>query len=473
MGRHHRADSEMTHQESRMPAFLRQKRSQPGSVKGYERQKRSSLSGVEEQHEDLQLDMGGCALPAETHEESFPHGFHRFSDEKHVEGFSREEDILDGFSTSHHHSDDHPHHSSVYTPYKHGQRGSHSYQRVLRSDSETSSSFFHPSTFPSSQPHLSSSHSKPRSSRFLKQLKKFVLLRRQERNRSPGRTTSLSSPSNHPAPCKSLFSLSVFFSSRKKSLQEAVSTFCANCSKIWRRWSRDPYSSAHAMSVNIVDLYAAYEDVHATPHSLAGRRDSSSSFSFSTGTREETPHHHEEEVQLHSQTAQLPVRAPVHSDGVHTPHPQLEASDSQERTDRMPSQGLSRRQNRKNAEKEEEEKYRKYESFLGGEKLGCSRGILEGKGVSSSSRRRDEMGRSFIRRCSLCRLRGEQVYLWLALVLIGILVRRTSCLSLFLSFFLTLLVYQSVFILFLIDMYGGSWFVLHFNFGSLLCILPL
>ncbi|PHJ25552.1 chloride chloride channel family protein, partial [Cystoisospora suis] len=440
MARHCAADREMTRQEYRVTSFLREKRNQRPyhSSVNYERKKRSFLSKIEgEQHDDLQRDMGGCVLPSETHEEGFSHAFQRIYAEEHVDGFKKEdeeEDMLDRFSTSHHHpSHDRPHHSSVYTPYKHGQRGSHSYQRVLRSDSETSS-FFHPSTssrFPSSQPHLSSSspHAKPRSSRFLKQLKKWVLLRRQGRNRSSGGSTSLSSPSNATT-LKSPFSLSMFFSSRKKNLQEAVSIFCANCSKIWRRWSRDPYSSAHAMSVNIVDLYAAYEDVHATPHSLAGRRDSSSSsFSPPKGMREDTPKRDGEEVQPHLQTTQLSARAPLQSDGVHTPHQQLETSDFKERTDRITSQGLSHRSNRKNAENEEEEKVeegKKYDSSLAGEKLDCSQGIHERKGVSSSSRRRDETGRNIIGRCTSCQLRGEQVYLWLALVLIGILTALVS-----------------------------------------------
>ncbi|EPR59785.1 chloride transporter, chloride channel (ClC) family protein [Toxoplasma gondii GT1] len=41
---------------------------------------------------------------------------------------------------------------------------------------------------------------------------------------------------------------------------------CFQCSRTWRKLSRDPYSGAHARSVNIVDLYAAYDEVHEAPH---------------------------------------------------------------------------------------------------------------------------------------------------------------------------------------------------------------
>ncbi|CBZ51186.1 putative chloride channel protein [Neospora caninum Liverpool] len=52
----------------------------------------------------------------------------------------------------------------------------------------------------------------------------------------------------------------------REDLRRELRKKCAQCSRVWRTMSRDQYSGAHARSVNIVDLYAAYDEVHEAPH---------------------------------------------------------------------------------------------------------------------------------------------------------------------------------------------------------------
>ncbi|PFH32048.1 chloride transporter, chloride channel (ClC) family protein [Besnoitia besnoiti] len=55
------------------------------------------------------------------------------------------------------------------------------------------------------------------------------------------------------------------------SLRTQLANMCSQCSRVWRSLSTDRYSGAHALSVNIVDLYAAYDEVHEAPHSANPR----------------------------------------------------------------------------------------------------------------------------------------------------------------------------------------------------------